>query len=80
MVTVLRSGAMRLVIWSNDYPPPHVHVFLGDAEAKIALGEGAAHPRLVENWRMARRDVAIALKLVLDNRPRLLGQWSALHG
>jgi len=36
MVTVLRAEGLRVVIYSNDHKPSHVHVF-GDGEAKINL-------------------------------------------
>jgi len=49
MPTVLRIDGLRFVIWPNDHPPPHVHVFSAEAEAKIDLGEDGGHPRLVDN-------------------------------
>ena len=38
MVTVLRSGGLRIVVFSNDHLPTHVHVF-GAREAKINFFE-----------------------------------------
>ncbi|WP_244475818.1 DUF4160 domain-containing protein [Methylobacterium sp. Leaf93] len=36
MVTVLRSGGLRVIIFVDDHEPAHVHVF-GDGHAKINL-------------------------------------------
>ena len=80
MPTVLRVHGLRFVIWPNDHSPPHVHVFSSDAEATISLGEPSGNPRLVENRRMGKRDVARALKAVREHRLMLMRRWSEIHG
>ena len=80
MPTVLRIDGLQFVIWPNDHAPPHVHVFSAEAEAKIDLGEQNGYPRLIENRRMKKRDLAKALKGVFDNRSMLLQKWSEFHG
>jgi len=80
MPTVLRVDGLQFVIWLNDHPPPHVHVFSGEAEAKIELGETDGYPRLIENRRMRRNDLAKALKCVFEHRSMLLQKWSEFHG
>ena len=72
MPTVLRVDGLRFVIWPNDHAPPHVHIFSAEAEAKIDLGEPGGYPRLIENRRMKKADLAKALKAVLDHRSALL--------
>jgi hypothetical protein len=67
-------------MWANDHSPPHVHVFSERAEAKIELGDAAGHPRLVENCRMRRSDLAAALRAVSENREFLLRKWREIHG
>src|ERR1700722_12543604 len=62
MPTVLRVDVLRFVIWPNDHAPAHVHVFSAEAEAKIELGEEGGYPRLVDNRRMKRVDLARALR------------------
>jgi hypothetical protein len=74
---------LQFVIWPNDHAPPHVHVFSAEAEAKIDLGEQDGYPRLIENRRMKKKDLAKALKGVFDNRSMLsmlLQKWSEFHG
>ena len=80
MVTALRVGSLRFVVWPNDHPPPHVHVFTDRAEAKIALGGGSALPSLLENRRMTRSELARALRLTLEHRGALRECWDGLHG
>lgn len=80
MVTALRSGSLRFVIWPNDHPPPHVHVFSPEAEAKIALGDGRTFPELLENRRMTRSEVMRALRLTFEHRDDLRACWDAIHG
>ena len=36
MVTIYRAHGLRIVIFTDDHEPAHVHVF-GDGEAKINL-------------------------------------------
>jgi hypothetical protein len=36
LITVIRSGGFRIVIFVDDHEPAHVHVY-GDGEAKINL-------------------------------------------
>jgi len=80
MPTVLRQAGLRVVIWPNDHSPPHVHVFSGSGEAKIALDGPSGHPQLVENRRMGRPDVAKALRLVAEHRAMLARKWKEIHG
>lgn len=80
MPTVLRVDGLRFVIWPNDHAPPHVHVFSADAEAKIELGEPSGRPRLIENRRMEKTDLAKALRAVFHHRSALLQKWSEYHG
>jgi hypothetical protein len=80
MPTVLRVHGLRFVLWPNDHSPPHVHVFAADAEATILLGEPNDFPRLLENRRMSKRDIAKALKAVLEHQSLIRRRWSEIHG
>ncbi len=80
MPTVLRLGNLRFVIWPNDHSPPHVHVFSGDGESKIAIGEPGAYPRLIDNRRMRRADLAKALEAVFEHQSALTRKWEEIHG
>ncbi len=79
MVTVYRAQGFRIVIFTNDHEPAHVHVF-GDGEAKINLVGPDDAPELIWAIDMTRADLRRAMKIVIELRERLLAQWSAIHG
>jgi hypothetical protein len=79
MPTVLRIDGLKFVIWPNDHAPPHVHVFSAEAHATIGLGEQDGYPRLIENQRMKKADLAKALKAVFNHRLALMRKWSEFH-
>lgn len=79
MITVLREGGFRFVIFTDDHEPAHVHVF-GDGEAKMQLiGDGGA-PELLSTFRMKAGDVRKAMAIVMSNRDALLARWEQIHG
>jgi len=75
VATIIRQGGYRVVIFSNDHEPPHVHVFKGGAEAIIEL----VPIQIRENYRMSRRQLRTALQIVLDNEELLIGAWREIH-
>ncbi len=76
---MLRAGGLRVVIFTNDHLPAHVHVF-GDGEAKIDLGGKEGLPVLIWADAMNRSEVRRALRLVTAHRVVLLKRWKDLHG
>lgn len=79
MVTVLRAYGLRVVIYTNDHDPAHVHVF-GDGEAKINLLGAEGAPELVWAEGMSRGDIRRALRLVTEELTTLLARWEEIHG
>lgn len=79
MISVLRSGSFRVVIYANDHEPAHVHVF-GDGEVKINLAGSNGHAELVWAKGMSRGDIRDAYALVQRNRTMLLARWMEIHG
>jgi Domain of unknown function (DUF4160) len=79
MVTVLRAHGLRVVIFVNDHPPAHVHVF-GDGEAKINLRGADGAPELVWADTMSRGEVPRAMGIVADQQAFLLARWEDIHG
>ncbi|TFF22941.1 DUF4160 domain-containing protein [Jiella endophytica] len=76
MVTVLRHGALRVVIFKDDHSPAHMHVF-GDGEAKIDISGPA--PRLILST-MRRGELRRASALVAGHQAFLLDEWRKHHG
>jgi hypothetical protein len=80
MVTVFRVRRFRIVIYSNDHWPPHVHVIGPDSEAKIALGDQGEHPRLVTNEGLTRVELEMVLMEVAEQIELLRQRWREIHG
>ncbi|KSB87300.1 hypothetical protein AS593_22910 [Caulobacter vibrioides] len=79
MITVLRTQGLRVVIFTNDHEPAHVHVF-GDGEAKINLVGRDDAPELVRAQAMTRAEIRRAMAIVVEHRDALLARWRDIHG
>jgi hypothetical protein len=79
MVVVHRSRGFRLVIYTLDHEPAHVHV-TGTGQAKINLrGEGGV-PELVYSVGIGRADLRRLMLEVAEHQVRLLQEWERIHG
>ena len=76
MPTILRKDGFRIVIWTNDHEPMHVHVFHGEGEAIINI----ENAELVQVWNMSRRLVRQAKEIVEENGEILAERWREIHG
>jgi len=79
MVTVHRAQGLRVVIFTNDHVPAHVHVF-GDGQAKINLLGPDGLPELVWAEGMSRSEVRRAMAVVTAEQQLLLERWREIHG
>jgi hypothetical protein len=79
MITVLRAYGLRIAIYTDDHPPPHVHV-LGDGEAKIRLVGASGQPEVLQAAGMKKSDIAKALKVIAEDQAELLNLWRKMHG
>jgi histidinol phosphatase-like PHP family hydrolase len=79
MVTVFRKAGLRIVIYTDDHPPAHVHVY-GDGETKIILSGSEDQPAILSTRRSSYREASRALEIVTANRVYLLQRWSEFHG
>jgi hypothetical protein len=80
MPTILRFRGLRVMIYSYDHRPSHVHVIGPGAEARIALGGEGARPWVMTNDGLSRRDVVRALAEIERNRDLLIQRWREMHG
>ena len=78
MVTVLRAYGLRVVIFSNDHLPAHVHVF-GDGQAKINLLGAEGAPELIWADAMSRGEVRRTMRIVTEQQAFLLARWKEIH-
>lgn len=79
MVTVLRAEGFRIVIFTDDHEPAHVHVF-GDGEAKINLAGADERAELVWAVGMKHADIRRCIRLVDESREVLIARWNEIHG
>jgi hypothetical protein len=79
MVTICRADGLRVIIFTDDHEPAHVHVF-SDGHAKIDLVGPDGEPELVWAVGMKRNEVRRALALVTEHRDEFLERWRTIHG
>lgn len=77
---------LNVYIFPNDHSPAHVHVFVGPKKSrssnsiKINIGKGDVQPEVVlVNPTVKRSDIKNALRLVMNNREKLLAEWQRTH-
>jgi hypothetical protein len=77
MVVVHRAYGFRIVIYTSDHEPAHVHV-TGPGQAKINLL--AEPPEIVSSVGIKRSDMRRLLADVTKHRDRLIQEWERIHG
>ena len=85
MVTLLRHGKIRVVIYSEDHRPSHVHVVGPDQAAVLLLNcdddpEAHGPVTLRENHGFTARDLRPIVEQVEANLLRLCAEWRRVHG
>ncbi|AWX93779.1 hypothetical protein DPM13_14055 [Paracoccus mutanolyticus] len=79
MATIHRAHGLRIIIFTDDHEPAHVHAF-GDGQAKINLiGLGGA-PVLVWAEGMKANDLRRAMQIVRDEQAQFLARWGNPEG
>lgn len=79
MVTIHRAHGLRVIIFTDDHEPAHVHVF-GDGQAKINLIGLDGGPTLVWAEGMKANELRRAVQLVRDQQEQFLARWREIHG
>jgi len=79
MVMIYRAHGLRVIIFTDDHEPAHVHVF-GDGQAKINLIGPDGSPALVWAEDMKANDLRRAVQLVRDQQELFLAKWREIHG
>ncbi|MFZ0037890.1 MAG: DUF4160 domain-containing protein [Candidatus Acidiferrales bacterium] len=80
MPTVLRLGALLVVIYPNDHRPSHVHVIGRDREAVFNLNCPVGPVRLRENFSFKRREIAPIKNALITHLVLLCNAWEEIHG
>lgn len=80
MAKVFEQEGFVCHVWPNDHLPPHVHVFRGGREMRIAIGvPGLTPPWIYDAGDMPVYEQKEALKLVSRRQGHCLTQWSKFH-
>ena len=77
MPTLLRINGFRVVIYTTDHVPMHVHVISADGEAVIEIGRKAC---LIRAGGMKDKAIQEALVIVQDHAEMLAEAWEKIHG
>lgn len=80
MPTVLRIGALRVVVYPNDHRPPHVHVIGNGHEAVFMVNEPVGSVVLRENYGFSARELARIQRVLEANVAALMSAWEGIHG
>ena len=80
MPTVMRIGALRVVVYPNDHRPAHVHVIGQDHEAVFALNCMLGPVTLRENYGFSTRDLMRIQAALGENLTALCRAWENIHG
>lgn len=75
MPTIIRENGFRIVIYTNDHEPPHIHALKAGTEARIFLD-----PVSLWDSNMKSKDARQAVEIVEANHDILLEKWYEIHG
>ncbi len=76
MPTVLRVKGYRFIIFTNDHPPPHIHVKQAEGGAKINLNP----IEIVEHFDLNQRQLREIEEIVEENQSFLMEKWQEFQG
>lgn len=80
MPTVLRLGTYRLVIYTNDHRPAHVHVVGRGREAVFHLHCPDGPPELRESLGLAAHELNHIATQLQTQLTVLCHSWRTIHG
>ena len=79
MSTVDKIGGRRVVIYSNDHRPGHVHV-IGSCEAVFELNCPEGPPELRENYGCSAGELSKIKAALADKIAFFCAEWRKIHG
>ena len=79
MVVVHRAHGFRIVIYTSDHEPAHVHV-TGAGQAKVNLRGPNGSPELVSSIGIGRQDMRRLMSEIADRRDEFVSAWERIHG
>jgi hypothetical protein len=85
-VAGINEPGWKLVIRSNDHPPPHAHVFFGGRTCRVLIGKPRVAPPALYPWAsqkrttMTAKECVEAVRLVGTHQAAVLAEWERFHG
>ena len=80
MPTVMRIDGVRVMIWTNDHRPAHVHVISGNGEAVFNLYCPDGPAKLRESYGFRLTDLNRLEALISGAIAALCRDWERIHG
>ena len=80
MPTVIRIGAIRVVIYPNDHRPAHVHVIGVGNQAVFNMHCPDGPPSVRENYGFSLVDLNVFESRIQDVMDSLCKHWRTIHG
>ena len=72
MPTIFRAFGFRFFFFSNEHPPPHVHIQGKDGAAKYDMD----NQELVYNRGMKSKDIKKAVETAEEHREEIMQEWN----
>ena len=79
MVVIHRAHGFRIVIYTADHDPAHVHI-TGAGQAKVNLVGPGGKPELVSVVGIKQSDMRRLMSEIEDRRDEFLQEWERIHG
>jgi hypothetical protein len=80
MPTIQFVSGFRVMILTNDHPPPHVHVVGSGGHAKVQLDCVNGRAELLWFESISRSDLRRIIEAVESSIERLCTEWGKFHG
>lgn len=80
MPTILRFAGLRVVIYSNDHRPAHVHVIGDGCEAVFEMNCEGGAIFLRENYGFKLIRLRRIKKFLQEHRSDICSRWKRIHG
>jgi hypothetical protein len=78
--TILRFRGFRIMIYTEDHGPAHVHAVKGNKYAVFLLRCPSGPITLRENAGLRKRETAALRRFLSDNLGLLCAAWEKIHG
>ena len=78
--TIHRERGYIVRLYIDDHEPPHVHVRCEGREAKIALGDEAVAPYVLNPGRMGNHELREAARVVIRYQAQFIEEWRKYNG